>query len=134
MSGTSTRTAALAVLVLGVALLLAGCGDRSAATTAPATAVSDRPAPAATSTTAAPVPSYPSCATVWRTGQRLPAGYRACRSGAAVVRDQSRHCSSGQLLVVHHTRWYAVANGPVNHLAGSDPERQLRKVVRACVG
>jgi len=134
MSGTSTRAAALAALLLGVGLILTGCGDRTAGTTAPGTAVSVQPSPVATSTTAAPVPSYPSCATVWRAGKRLPAGYRACRSAGSVVRDQRRGCSSGQVLVVHDARWYAVSRGPVNHVTGPHPGRQLRKVVHTCVG
>lgn len=123
------RVASL-LLGAGLAVTLAGCGD----------APSDNGAPVAAATSTA-VPSepvaarpYPDCAEVWRTGQRLPAGYRACRAGGAVVHDRRRSCSSGQVLVVHRTRWYAVLRGPVNRVAGAHPARRMRSLLRTCTG
>ncbi|MGN6782555.1 MAG: hypothetical protein ACTHJH_13730 [Marmoricola sp.] len=126
-SGRSPRRVGAVLLAVGLAVTLVACGDGSGSRSAPA---------AVPTATSAPVAAhrYPSCARVWRTGHRLPARYRACRAGDVVAHDRRRSCSSGQVVVLHRARWYAVAGGPINRVAGDHPARRMRALIRSCTG
>lgn len=115
------------LLVVGLALSLLGCGDAAHDGGA-------APQAAESSASAGAAHRYPACAQVWRSGSRLPVGYEACRAADRVVHDRRQPCSSGQVIVVHGTRWYAVTRGPVNRVAGDHPAHRMRAILRSCTG
>jgi hypothetical protein len=128
--GQSLRRAALPL----VALCVFGCGGSG----------SSDPDAAGTDPTGSPEPSVsdsatpadgPACDTVWQEGATLPRGYRGCvdTAGTLVPRDVLG-CSSGQRLVSHADRYWAVLGGTIHEAAttplADDPD--YRTAVRSC--
>jgi hypothetical protein len=121
-----------------VALCAFGCGssgssaDDAAGTDPTSTPVSSSATPS--DETSAPA-GVPDCETVWQDGATLPRTYRGCvdDTGTVVPRD-ALGCSSGQRLVSHGDRYYAVPGGTIHEAAttplADDPE--YRTAVRSC--
>ncbi len=127
------RRAALPLL----ALCAFGCGTSGpAGSDAAGTDTSSTPeSPSATgSATESATADGPACETVWQVDATLPRTYRGCvdGSGALVPRD-GLGCSSGQRLVMHDDRFWAVLGGTIHEASttlADDPD--FRAAVRSC--
>ena len=136
MSGARGQSLRWAALLL-VALCAFGCGTSgSAGSDAAGTDTSSTPAsPATTDSTAeSPTADGPACEIVWQVDATLPRTYRGCvdGSGALVPRDVLG-CSSGQRLVMHDDRFWAVPGGTIHEASttlADDPD--FRTAVRSC--
>lgn len=138
-------------LLLTVAVLGA-CGGQepedSASSASPASSESESSdasssptageSPSATAS-ASPSPEVPAdapaCEQVWQDGERLPRGYRGCVDAGTYVPSDVIGCSSGQRLVRHADRWYAVLGGTVHEASSPlDKDREYVADVRVCRG
>lgn len=136
MSGAGGKSLRWAALPL-VALFAFGCG--SSGSTAPDAAGTDptgspEPSVSATVSDTATPADGPACDSVWQKGATLPRAYRGCvdTTGTLVPRD-ALGCSSGQRLVSHADRFWAVPGGTIHEAAtplADDPE--YRAAVRSC--
>lgn len=127
--GQSLRRAALPL----VALCAFGCGS-SGSSTPDAAGTEASPTPDAPSTSESPAADGPACETVWQVDQTLPRTYRGCvdSTGTLVPRD-ALGCSSGQRLVMHDDRFWAVLGGTIHEASttlADDPD--FRTDVRSC--
>ena len=119
-----------------VALCAFGCG--SSGSTSPdagtdASRTPDEPATSDSTTGSAPAQG-PACETVWQVDETLPRTYRGCvdSTGTLVPRD-ALGCSSGQRLVMHDDRFWAVLGGTIHEASttlADDPD--FRTAVRSC--
>ncbi len=108
---------ALGASVLSAALL-GGCGsdgDAAADDTA-----SESPSAPSGTTSEATDPSesatgggFPDCAKVWRAGRTLPEDYLGCVEGTTPFDLDGIECESGQFIVKHDERFWAVAGGRI---------------------
>ncbi|GAB6983938.1 hypothetical protein [Nocardioides pyridinolyticus] len=128
--GQSLRRAALPL----VALCAFGCGSSGSST--PDAVGTDASSPPATSdSTPGSTPAdRPACETVWQVDETLPRTYRGCvdSTGTLVPRD-ALGCSSGQRLVRHDDRFWAVLGGTIHEASSTladDPD--FRTDVRSC--
>lgn len=116
-----------------VALCAFGCGGSGS--TAPDAAGTDASkTPDAPTTSASSAADGPACETVWQVDETLPRTYRGCvdSTGALVPRD-ALGCSSGQRLVMHGDRFWAVLGGTIHEASpplADDPD--FRTAVRSC--
>jgi hypothetical protein len=134
----------LVVAAVGVAFALGGCGEvtegtdagEGASTPQIAGPSSTPPAGPSTSPAAEPVATgeLPSCAEVWRLGEKLPRGYDGCRvDGRRADDPRAIPCESGRPLHRHATRWYAVEGGKVIRTDSAVKEDPVyRRVLAAC--
>lgn len=118
---------ALGAPVLSV-VLLSGCGsDSDTAADDTASPASDS-TPADASTTAeesADAGGFPDCADVWQEGRTLPEDYLGCMEGETPFDLDGIECESGQFIVKHDDRFWAVAGGRIARAEGSlleDPD------------
>lgn len=76
----------------------------------------------------------PACDTVWQVDKTLPRTYQGCVDAAgALERRNVLGCSSGQRLVSHDDRYWAVLGGTIHEASTTlarDPE--YRTAVRSC--
>ena len=132
MSGARGQRLRWAALPL-IALCAFGCG--SSDSTASDAAGTDPSGTPESSVGASPTPvDGPDCASVWQEGATLPKSYRGCvdEAGALVERD-TLGCSSGQRMVSHADRYWAVLGGTIHEATGplaDDPD--YRAAVRSC--
>lgn len=116
-----------------LALCAFGCGSSgSSAPDAAGTDPTGSPAPSI-SESSAPADG-PACDSVWQEGATLPRSYRGCvdGSGTLVPRD-ALGCSSGQRMVSHADRYYAVLGGTIHEATTPLAEdREYRAAVRSC--
>ena len=127
--GQSLRRAALPL----VALCAFGCGS-SGSSTPDATGTDASKTPDASVTAESPAADGPACETVWQVDETLPRTYRGCvdSTGTLVPRD-ALGCSSGQRLVMHDDRFWAVLGGTIHEASttlADDPD--FRTDVRSC--
>jgi hypothetical protein len=116
-----------------IALCAFGCGSSgSSAEDAPGTDPTGTPEPTASESSAAA--DGPGCDTVWHEGATLPRDYRGCvDSGGTLVPRDPLACSSGQRLMRHDDRFWAVPGGTIHESSTSladDPD--YRAAVRSC--
>lgn len=98
--------ATLALLAVSV-LLLSGCGEDTAGTSAQpdSTATSLDP-----TETTDPPSTLPECKSLWKAGVRLPSGYAGCLDlSGNVVGGEGTYCESGQTIFTHGNDMYAAA-------------------------
>lgn len=138
---------------LGALVLLSACGQESepgTATEPAATVPSSTPStssgsaaassPTAGATTAVPSPSVPAdapaCASVWKKGAALPSDYAGCLTGAGVwVEADVKHCSSGQQIVRHASKFWAIPGQPIKKAAGSlAQDKAYQDLFAVCTG
>lgn len=136
MSGARGQSLLRAALPL-VALCAFGCGSSGSSTPdAAGTDSSSTPdTPVTSDSTPGSTPADgPACETVWRVDETLPRTYRGCvdSTGTVVPRD-ALGCSSGQRLVRHDDRFWAVLGGTIHEASSTladDPD--YRTAVRSC--
>lgn len=126
---------ALGAPVLSV-VLLAGCGSDSDSTADdPVGSSSPDDTPSAPSDAAGADGDWPDCASAWREGATIPEDYVGCLDGGEVVEADGLECSSGQFILTHEDRFWAVAGGPV---AGTDgpllDDAKYQSVLESCRG
>lgn len=127
--GQSLRRAALPL----VALCAFGCGS-SGSSTPDAAGTDASKTPDAPSTSESTAADGPACETVWQVDETLPRTYRGCvdGTGTLVPRD-ALGCSSGQRMVMHDDRFWAVLGGTIHEASttlADDPD--FRADVRSC--
>ena len=137
------------VAVLAVAALLGGCGSASdpssdgggepSASSSPSASASASPSatasatPSSTASSSAQPATLPRCRRVWVEGRTLPVRYVGCTVGG--VRDTSEQryrCESGQVLVAHADRFYAVRGGRVLEPGDLRRDRGFQGAKRRC--
>jgi len=135
--------AALLALALG-GVLLAACGETEdtaatdgASEEAEASAQaspSPDPEESPDSEGAAASAPEPQCVEIWVDDATLPGGYASCYDEQQEIEPERRRCSSGQLLLVHDERFWAVRGGTIAQTRGDavadDP--RYRDVLATC--
>jgi hypothetical protein len=132
------------VALLALALLSA-CGDDSGSepgdaagdvtTAVPTESTSMTPTePTAAATDSPPTtPAWPACADTWVADAKLPLSYKGCLEGDQAVEADNLSCSSGQRIVRHDDRYFAVAGGKIYEVPGPlDKDKQYLDMVRTC--
>ena len=111
-------------------VVLAGCGSEtdnaaddassgtSSSSTPPSTPASATDTTAASPTAKAAPAGTRACAEVWRAGARLPKAYSGCESGGLLGEPDGLGCSSGQMLLRHDDRFWAVRGGEIARSEG----------------
>lgn len=126
---------ALGAPVLSV-VLLAGCGsDPDPTAEDPAGSTSPDDTPSSPTEAADGDGDWPECSRVWRDDATIPEDYVGCLDGGDVVEADGLECSSGQFILTHDDRFWAVAGGPVAGTDGpllDDPKYQA--VLESCRG
>lgn len=119
---------ALGAPVLSV-VLLGGCGsdsDTAADDTATPRSSDSTPEDPASSTSADVIAGgFPECAEVWQEGRTLPEDYLGCMEGETPFDLDGIECESGQFIVKHDDRFWAVAGGRIARAKGrllQDPD------------
>ena len=136
-----TARGTLAGLLLPLALLSA-CGDDSDSAAADpvgsdSSTATDTPSPTeptAEATDSPPTtPAWPACGEVWVADGKLPFRYKGCLDGDRAVEADNLPCSSGQRIVRHADRFFAVAGGKIYKVAAPlDKDKQYLDMVRTC--
>lgn len=108
---------ALGAPVLSV-VLLSGCGsdsDTAADDTADPSSSGSTPTDAATTEQVddASGGGFPDCGEVWKVGRTLPEDYLGCMDGTTPFDLDGIECESGQFIVKHDDRFWAVAGGRI---------------------
>lgn len=109
---------ALGASVLSVALL-GGCGSDgdTAADDTSSESPSGSPSVAESESTDASESAtgggFPDCGEVWRVGRTLPEDYLGCVEGTTPFDLDGIECESGQFIVKHDDRFWAVAGGRI---------------------
>lgn len=119
-----------------VALCAFGCG--SSGSTADDAAGTDptstSPEPTASSEGSTPADG-PDCETVWQEGATLPRGYQGCvDSTDTLVPRDALGCSSGQRMVSHDDRFWAVPGGTIHEATAATlaDDSEYAAAVRTC--
>lgn len=115
-----------ALASLSLLAALTACGDDTAT---PGT----EPSASADDTTAA-APKEPACDAVWVAGEDLPRDYSGCvDADGDLVEPEIVACSSGQRIVTHDDRWWAVRGHRIGHAPdGLKDNPDYKKVLRSC--
>jgi len=121
----------LAVLTVTALLLLAGCtssdGGRSDGD-------KETTKPSATKTT--PAPTGPACASIWKKGTTLPAGYTRCVDDGAYGLQDVTKCQDGTKLVAYSDTYFALTGGRISKpkVAPMQDTPEYGKAYSACTG
>lgn len=124
----SLRTlAGRSVAALAVVAALAACGDDDGSEGAGGPTASAEG-------TEAPATRAPACTDVWVEGDDLPKGYSGCADDeGTLVEPTVVDCSSGQRVVTHDNRWWAVRGHRIGHAPdGLEQSKDYRRVLRSC--
>lgn len=136
-------------LAVAAALLLAlsGCGTDDVPPDASAPVASSDTASASSSATASSAPPAPStptkpavpagaprCKDVWVEGSTLPGAYKGCVRSGEYLRAEVLSCSSGQGIVRHDRRFWAVRGGTISQAADIIKDRTYLDSVARCRG
>jgi hypothetical protein len=137
------RLAVLAALLL----VLTACGsedepeaDRASSPTSEATGATPTPTPpTAPATTETPkklaVPAdAPRCKDVWVAGEDLPRDYKGCVLAGEYFRAEVLSCSSGQGIVRHERRFWAVRGGRISQARNIIKDKTYLDMVARCRG
>ncbi len=130
--GPTAAALALPLLISGA--LLAGCSDDSATATDQESSQGDEPSGASSPDEESTAPAGPACSEIWVVGETLPAGYQACVEGGSEIEPESRYCESGQRLLTHEDRFWAVQGGRIMETDGEtvDDDQRYRDTVASC--
>lgn len=91
-------------------------GSSATETSSPSQSPSE---PTETTSEAVPeIPDWPACGEVWVADAKLPRGYKGCLDGDTAVKSDNLSCSSGQHIVRHEDRFYAVPGGKIYRTKG----------------
>lgn len=109
-------------------MVVSACGGQKSGSADESTS----PTPALSSETV-DLPDWPACAEVWVADSDLARGYRGCVEAGTAVPAEKQTCSSGQVLVTHDDRFYAVLGGPVNETDGLAEDADYGRARAACL-
>jgi len=136
---TARGTLVALLLPLG---LLSACGDGSDSAAADpvgseSSTATDTPTPteptAEATDSPTTTPAWPACSEVWVADAKLPFRYKGCLEGDQAVEADHLSCSSGQRIVRHDDRFFAVAGGKIYEVPGPlDKDKQYLDMVHTC--
>lgn len=132
------------VAAAALLVLLPGCGsddDSDADRGVAPSSDTASPSPSATTSSAPATPTAPAipsdaprCKDVWVAGEDLPRDYKGCVRGAEYLRAEVLSCSSGQGIVRHDRRFWAVRGGTISQARNIIKDRTYLDSVARCRG